>query len=228
MRHQADGGRADRSSFRHRSCAVAVLLVAAPLDDTVAPCGSGAVEGPADKAASVGGGGNSGGEEFSLSLPDGDLSLDSIGTVFNTLRVGKHEHPETNLNGSLGGEPGLWSPHQEHLYRSAIASCSGDLVGGREFLAGASLTTHPGDYRRLHKAIRSVLAQRSQESIDCPDPQSETGTSSTESTTTTESSGSTTEPTTTSSTETTAPDGDDGGSVSRLTPAGALTKGHGV
>jgi hypothetical protein len=60
MRHQAKGGMADMSWFRHGFRAVAMLLIGAALVWTVAACGSGAVEGPDDEASSDGGGGNGG------------------------------------------------------------------------------------------------------------------------------------------------------------------------
>lgn len=77
------------------------------------------------------------------------------------------------------------------------------------------------------RADKSGLRHPSRAVADRPDPQGETGTSSTDSTATGESSGSTTESTTTLSPDTTATYTDARGSTSRLTPARAPTQGHG-
>jgi hypothetical protein len=157
------------------------------------------------------GGGSGGGDEFSWSLPGGDLSTDQIGEAFNRLQAGKCTRGEVENDGESAEEwldfqeprpeptdVRRWifmQPGQEELYEAAIAACKGDLDNAQTHLEMASVGTHPGDCR-LYKAIRSVLEQRPQGSVECPDPPGEPGSSSTESTTSTGSDDSTTESTT--------------------------------
>ncbi len=169
-------------------------------------------------------GGSGGGDEFSWNLPGGDLSTDQIGEAFNRLQAGKCTREEVENDGESAEEwldfqeprPGptdvrrwiFMEAGQDELYEAAIAACKGDLDNAQTHLEMASVGSHPGDCR-LYQAIRSVLEQRPQGSIECPDPPAESGTSSTESTTSTESDDSNTESTTStesddSSTESTA------------------------
>ena len=164
-------------------------------------CGSGAIEGPDEQAdgaddasgrdadASIdvasdetssddgsesrGSGNEAGPDDYSWGLPGGDLSLDAVGDVFNTLRAGRCAEAERRLNGFItAGE----SFPQEQLYRAGIAVCSGDLEQGRTLLQSVTLTVHPGDCR-LFKAITSLLERRPVESIQCPNPEETTTTS---------------------------------------------------
>lgn len=141
-----------------------------------------------------GGNGGNGGEEYSWGLPGGDLTVDDVGQVFNTLRRGDCAGAEAALEGLAE----FRSPTQRRLYRAAIAACSGDVDAAREILGDGGITSHPGDCR-LYRAIQSVVDRRSPSSVECPAPEErppDTGdTTSTE----------TVEPTTESTTETTDP-----------------------
>ncbi len=106
---------------------------------------------------------------YTWGLPGGDLSVDAIGDVFNSLVAGDCATAATDLEIFLVNDP-VWTPGQEQLYRAAIAACANDLSGARTFLQDASLTRHPGDCR-LYKAVVSVVEQRAQESVDCPQPE---------------------------------------------------------
>jgi hypothetical protein len=108
-------------------------------------------------------------EVFNWELPGGDLSVDAIGDVFNTLRAGRCEEAETDFEAFLVNDP-VWTPGQQQLYRAAIAACSGDRDTAAAHLAAATLTRHPGDCR-LYRAVVSFVEQRPQATVVCPAPE---------------------------------------------------------
>lgn len=172
-------------SVHGSTCSTWRGVLAATALVALAGCGSGAVEPPGaggDEAVpgtptepetqtqtetetetgGGGGGGGGGGDEYSWGLPGGDLSVDAVGFAFNELRAGRC--PEDLISAEF-------ATGQLELYRSAIATCSGELATARDHLVAAQLTDHPGDCR-VYKAVVSVLEQRPQASVVCPAPTS--------------------------------------------------------
>lgn len=189
-----------------------------------------------------GGGGDGdggGGDEYSWSLPGGDLSPDGstlqVAAAFGALRRGDCEGAASGL-GDFSGRPGDFNDSErEALYRAAIAVCSGDLERGRELAAGVRSTRFQGDCR-LYKAIWSVLDQRPQAEIGCPGPEGTSsgttgttdtsGTETTTGTTDTTDGPTTSEPTTSPTVSITEPTAPETGGPSTGEPASSVVGGN--
>ena len=178
--------------------AFSLMLIAVAVSFTNA-CGSGALEGPEDAAINDTNTTSRESEgplnrrapgttvppdrddasetenEFTWSLPGGDLSVDGRGVVFNALAAGDCSGAERELDAALANGFG-WAEQKENIFRAGIGACSGDLQSGRRFLELAALTSYGGDCR-IYMAVVSVLEQRQQSSVRCPDPPSENATS---------------------------------------------------
>lgn len=119
------------------------------------------------------GGGGNGGDEYSWSLPVGDITPDDAHILYSALRDGC----EAGAAAVGSAQYTNRTDEQRRLYDAAIAVCRGDVESGRALFAGAG---HGGSRSMcfIYAGVVSVLEQRPADTSGCP-PNPGEGTTST-------------------------------------------------